>query len=210
MAKKTQTTEATEAVETPAPAQKAPPPRPDLDSPSDVISPEMTAELFGERKPVNKPDISRLRDALGPDGFPVFRAGDKIVIERYTSVLAGNPYLDTRTYRVLEIDSVTGNLKLFDDSLQQFAGDNWKVGPKRGNVYKLAGSMNITTKKKRGRPRKAPVEQPKPVELGPDGKPIKKKRGRPPGSKNRPKAEIKAAAAAAVAARGAKAPRARR
>jgi hypothetical protein len=51
--------------------------------------------------------------------------------------------------------------------------------------------VDISTKKKRGRPRKNPIET---VEVKPVGE--KKGRGRPKGAKNRPKEEIKAEKAA--------------
>ncbi|NDE17815.1 hypothetical protein EBZ80_23100 [bacterium] len=50
-------------------------------------------------------------------------------------------------------------------------------------------------KRKRGRPRKNPTGAPepgKPVQLGPDGTPVAKKRGRPAGTKNRSKDVIRA------------------
>ena len=198
--KKSPVEEALPVEETPEEVSLPPEPEVDLDSPSDVLTPAMAEKLFGDRKPVNKPDISRLPDALGPDGKPLFKAGDKIVIERYASCLTGCPYLDTRSYRVQSIDMTTGNVWLFDDSLCQHAGTNWKTAPRTGDVFKFAMG-NVVSKKKRGRPRKNPIEAPKPVVLGEDGKPVKKKRGRPPGSKNRPKSEIKAEKAAKVAAK---------
>jgi len=39
--------------------------------------------------------------------------------------------------------------------------------------------------KKRGRPKKNPTVETKPVETDANGQPIKKKRGRPPGVKNK-------------------------
>lgn len=167
-------------------AEEAPPAEVDLDAPSDSISPEQAAALFGRRKPPPaKPDISALPDALGADGRPLFKEGDKIVIERYSACLSGRPYLNTRTYRVVSIDPSTGNLALYDDSLAQHAGDNYRTGPACGNVYKFAMGTSVG-KRKRGRPRKNPVPPPAaPAALGPDGLPVKKRRGRPPGSRNK-------------------------
>lgn len=173
--------------------ESAPPPaepEADLDSHSEVISPAQAARLFGERRPVNRPDISRLPDAF-VGGEPQFRRGDRIVIERYASFLAGCPYLDTKTYRVTSVDPITGRLDLYDDSFLQYACDNWKYGLRIGQVYKLANGATVTTRRKRGRPRKNPIEAPKAPELGADGRPVKKRRGRPKGSKNRPKEEIR-------------------
>ena len=164
----------------------------DLDTASDTLTPEQMSRLGAERKQVNKPDISRLPDALGPDGMPLFKEGDKIVIERYASSLPNKPYLDTKTYKVLTVDMATGYMRLSDEGFLQYARDNWKIGPKHGSVYKLAQGKITVSHKKRGRPRKDPVEDSvKPaVQLGPDGQPIKKKRGRPAGAKNRSREEI--------------------
>jgi hypothetical protein len=141
-----------------------------------------------------KPDISRLPNAVGPDGVPLFRTGEKIIIERRSTVLAGNPYLDTRTYTVVGINWDNGNLDLFDDSLAQSALSNYKTGLQRGYVFKLARGNEVATKKKRGRPRKNPIvdkTEAKAVPLDEEGRPIKKKRGRPPGSKNRDRDTIR-------------------
>ena len=155
----------------------------DGDATSDTIS-----RALGVSKAVNKPDITRLPDAIS-GGIPQFGPGDRIVIERYSSFLKGKPYLDTKTYTVIDVDAFTGKIKLYDDQLQQHAIDNWKTGAVYGNVYKLANGNMVSTKKKRGRPRKDPIggEQP----LVPPGE--KRGRGRPKGVKNRPKEEIEAA-----------------
>lgn len=160
--------------------------------PSSALSPEAQelAEVMAPRKPEAKPDISRLPDAIA-GGKLLLKPGERIVIERRVPFLDGCPYLDTRTYVIKSIDEATGVLRLWDESFQQWAMDNYAKGPSYGQVYKMALGRSVTTKKKRGRPRKNPVEAPKPVELGPDGKPVKKKRGRPKGSKNRPREEIR-------------------
>lgn len=187
-------------IEAPAPVVVVTAAEPDLDTHSERITKEMTERLFAPSKTVNRPDISRLPDAFA-DGLPLFRCGDKIVIERYAGFLPGSPYLDTKTYRVMSIDGVTGRLDLYDDSFLQFAIDNWKTGMRNGQVYKLAAGNTVTTKRKRGRPRKNPVEA---VAAAPKGEPEKKKRGRPKGSKNRPKEEIRAERVAKAASRAAK------
>jgi len=155
----------------------------------------------------NKPDISRLPDAV-LEGKPIFARGDRIVIERYNGILGGNPYLDTKTYLVNSVDLETGRVTLFDETLLQHATDNWKGGLARGQLYKFAHGLNVSTKRKRGRPRKNPVAPP--AAAAPPGE--KKKRGRPKGSKNRPREEVKADRVASAAARAAKksTPKARR
>lgn len=169
------------------------------------IATELEQPLLSDaEREARKPDISRLPDAIGPDGKPLFRVGEKIVIERRAGVLNGNPYLDTRTYLVVRINDDNGNLELFDESTASSSLSNYIVGPKRGYVFKLAGRHAVSTKRKRGRPRKNPVGEEtevKAVTLDANGQPIKKKRGRPPGSKNRDREVIKAEKKAKVAAK---------
>lgn len=174
----------------------------DVRVPESALTPEARAVAAALETPVAeaKPDISRLPDAI-VGGRLIVPPGDKIVIERRASFLAGNPYLDTRTYTVKGVDEATGRLSLWDDFLQQWASDNFIAGPKNGQVYKVALSRSVSTKKKRGRPRKNPVAAPSPAPVGPDGAPVKKRRGRPAGSKNRPKEEIRAEREAKRAAR---------
>lgn len=156
----------------------------DVESFSDTVSPDALEAIT--RKAGNKPDISRLPDAIVA-GVAQFEEGDKIVIERYSSFLKGKPYLDTKTYKVVRHDVFTGRLHLFDEQLDQNAIVNWKESLKFGTVFKLAMGNAVSTKKKRGRPRKNPIEA---TEAKPAGE--KKGRGRPKGAKNRPKEEIKA------------------
>lgn len=156
-------------------------------------------EEFIETKVTNKPIIDHLPNAIGVDNFgcPVLLAnpGDKIIIERYASILPSRPWLDTKTYTITNINAGTGVILLWDDDLHRYAGSNFIDGPKRGYRFKLLTNKNMRIgQKKRGRPRKNPTEVPvvaTNVALDTNGLPIKKKRGRPPGSKNRPSAEIR-------------------
>jgi len=149
-------------------------------------------ELAAKKAAASKPMIDHLPDAISKDemGFPTLLAGpgERIIIERVASILHGRPWLDTKTYTIESIDTASGRLTLWDDDLQRYAGTNFIEGLKFGYRFKLPTKkgMNIGHRK-RGRPRKNPEGAPvqKPVEIGPDGQPIKKKRGRPAGSKNR-------------------------
>ena len=73
---------------------------------------------------------------------------------------------------------------------------NYITGTKAGYRFKLPNAKGMSIgKRKRGRPRKNPTGAPeltKPVELDSNGQPVKKKRGRPAGTKNRPKDVIRA------------------
>ena len=170
----------------------------DIDSVSDYVSSDALA-ILGNKVAANKPDISRLPDAI-VGGVAQFKEGDKLVIERYSGFLKGRPYLDTKTFRVVRHDEFTGRLHLFDEQLDQNAIMNWKEALKFGTVFKLAMGHAVSTKKKRGRPRKAPIGE---VEVKPTGE--KRGRGRPKGAKNRSKDEIKAEKEAKKAARAMKA-----
>lgn len=154
-----------------------------------------------------KPKISHLENAtvtVGDEILPLFGIGDRIVIERYAHVLPLRPWLDTQTYLVDDIDDETGDLKLWNADLMQHAMANFRTGPARGDVYKLFPKENgslVIGKRKRGRPKKdRSAESPKstPAAANSSTAPAnstpgqKRKRGRPPGSKNRPKAEIAA------------------
>ncbi|NBO55926.1 MAG: hypothetical protein EBU84_15370, partial [Actinobacteria bacterium] len=85
-------------------------------------------------------------------------------------------------------------------SLCQYATDNWRHGVKIGQVYKLSLGRLVSSKGKRGRPRKNPVVSP--VVVTTPGE--KKKRGRPKGVKNRSKETIRAEKKEREVARAAK------
>lgn len=173
----------------------------DIDVASDSVD-DVRVFMTAPKKVVNAPDISRLPDALGPDGRPLFRVGDRIVLERHASIFADKPYLDTRTWYVNDVDLETGQVKLFDEGLMQHGTANWKIGPLNGCVFKLAMGAKVSTKRKRGRPRKNPIEAVVTTTVTRPGE--KKKRGRPKGSKNRPKEVVAAERVAKAAAKRAK------
>lgn len=158
------------------------------------------AEAKEQARTAAKPLIDHLPDAVTKDDFGNLvlnaKTGDKIVIERVATVLSHRPWLDTKTYVIESVDSVTGHMTLMDPDLNQCAMSNYISGLKAGYRFKLPSAKGISIgKRKRGRPRKNPTdapEPPKPVQLGPDGKPVTKKRGRPAGSKNRSKDVIRA------------------
>jgi len=166
------------------------------------------AEKAERAKSANKPLIDHLPDAIEKDelGMPVLLAkpGDKLVIERYASILKGSPWLDTKTYTIESIDIASGRVDLWDDDLGRNAITNYIEGTKAGYRFKLpAGRVGIG-QRKRGRPKKNPTGAPeasKPVELDVNGRPVKKKRGRPPGSKNRSREVIRAEKRAMVETR---------
>lgn len=160
-----------------------------------------------------KPNIDHLDDAIAvlEDGsvIPLFGVGDKLVIERRASILPGNPWLDTQTYTVTDIDDVTGDLKLMSDGYGHSAMSNFIKGLAAGYRFKLPSGSAIGKKRRgvKGRGRKPKIAATPvaaaPTAPAPDGQ-VKRGRGRPPGTKNRPKAVIEAERRARAAARKAK------
>lgn len=147
------------------------------------------AEAQAKRE-ARRPDVSAFPDALDAEGKPLFRAGDRVVVERRSVILSGSPWIDTKVYRVLNVDQDTGNVRFYDEQINQFASSNYRTATARGSVFKLLPTGARTDnlgKRKRGRPRKATPagQEVKPVSTEP-----KRGRGRPKGVKNRPKEVI--------------------
>lgn len=163
---------------------------------------EITRAVVLERAhATNKPLIDHLPDAVEKDemGFLSLLAGpgEKLIIERIASVLTHKPWLDTKTYTVKSVDLASGFVMLWDDDLHRDASTNYIKGLEAGYRFKLVTRKGMQIgKKKRGRPKKNPTDVPdvnaKPIELDANGMPVKKKRGRPPGVKNRDREVIKA------------------
>jgi len=177
-------------------------PPPDDEPEFESISSILANEAKEKARLAQKPILDALEDAieLDEDGTPVFTIppGERVIIERVASILPGSPWLDTKSYTVETIDGVTGNLILWDDAGKCHAMSNYLTAPKKGYKFKVPpakGGIQLQGRK-RGRPRKVvPLGQEKPaapVQLDENGQPIKKKRGRPPGIKNRPKEVVAA------------------
>ena len=169
------------------------------------LSELMASEARERARLASKPNIDHLPDAVEKDelGRMVLLAkpGEKIVIERYATILRNNPWLDTKSYTVVSIDEATGRVYLWDDELQRRAMTDYVQALKVGHRIKLPTARTvITTKRKRGRPKKnKSVEQAAPAPAG-----EKKRRGRPKGAKNRTKEEIAAEKAVKHAKKSAK------
>jgi len=160
---------------------------------------DVTREVMAGIKASNKPLIDHLPDAVERDemGFLslLVGPGEKLIIERVASILTGKPWLDTKTYTIKSVDLASGYVTLWDDDLHRDASTNYIEGLQVGYRFKLVTNKGMQIgKKKRGRPKKNPTGVPdmnlKPIQLDANGMPVKKKRGRPPGIKNRDKAVI--------------------
>ena len=160
-----------------------------------------------------RPHIDDLVDAVVRDHLDrlvlLARPGEKLIVERFATILPGSPWLDTKTYTVQSVDEATGRVHLWDDELQRTALTDYIGGLKAGYRFKLPakGRPVVASKRKRGRPRKAaptPTAAQPPVPSA-DAQPSEKRgRGRPKGVKNRPKAEIAAEKKAKATAKAAK------
>jgi len=143
-----------------------------------------------------KPTIDGLLDAFSIiDDVIVFNpeVETKIVVEMNNIHVKSNCWLFTRVYTVKEIDQETGNLKLWDDGRIQWAGANFKYAANFPNVIKIkVMPKNRTSIPEGGFPVKSNQHKEHVKEELPKVKSTSGKRGRPAGSKNRPKDVVKA------------------
>ena len=165
-----------------------------------------------------RPNIDDLVDAVVKDDLGrqilLARPGEKLIVERFATILPGRPWLDTKTYTVHSVDEATGRVHLWDDELQRTALTDYIGGTAVGYRFKLPtkGRAVVASKRKRGRPKKvvtnlpAPPQQPAQA-ANPDGTPAKRGRGRPKGAKNRAADVIAAEKAAKKAKKTIKAAR---
>lgn len=155
------------------------------------VVPDDGATESTDKRTQTRPDVSWLEPAMtnveGVGPLAMFKEGDRIVIERFVTIKNTTMWLDTQTYIVRTIDDDTGDLRLYNPDLHQYARGNFIVGPARGDNYYLAPERGAVGRRKRGRPAnlRRQVEPPPVVPLA-EGE--KRGRGRPKGSKNRPRA----------------------
>lgn len=149
----------------------------------------LTPEQRETRRLQKQPRIDHLKDATvqAPDGtvLPLFNVGDKVVVERYSELLNTHPWLDTRVLEVISIDDESGRVTCFDPDVKHrvFVGVNHpftriKLPPRRGNPLKAPDNA-------------AKAGQPKPGKGG-TVTDVGAGKGRPKGTKNRPKEVIAA------------------
>lgn len=123
------------------------------------------------------PDLSGYPNAfeVGPDGdyIPLFRIGDEIFFERWSTMLPTRRWLSTNRYTVKKIEG--SRLWLYNEELHSWELSDFIKGmDKHGFKYTLTKRM-----------KKSPGVTP--VNAGSSSDPGTKKRGRPKGSKNKVK-----------------------
>lgn len=153
----------------------------------------LSKEQREQKRLARRPSIDHLVDGVGttPSGERValFDVGDRIVVERNLLWSLGT-WLDTRVYIVKEIDDESGVVRCADEEMQHHAvvgfkhpGQTFKLAPEKGNPF-TQGAVREALKVAKA------AEKANSGEALPNGE--KKRRGRPKGTKNRPREEIKA------------------
>ena len=143
-----------------------------------------------------KDGVTRLEDEDGTLTFlPLFDIGDRIVVDVRTSLLTGDPWLHTIVGKVRSINDDTGLVTLGDED-----GDSRLLTTRYVSIKDPLSTFKIAPLK--GDPFNA--ERIKAVKPPPAPGEVRRGRGRPAGSKNRSKEEIKAEREAYKAAREAK------
>lgn len=162
-----------------------------VESDEDMEEATLPDNVREQRRLARRPSIEHLENGTVTleDGLilPLFAAGDRIVVERFLS-WSLNYWLDTKIYRVREIDDDTGVVKCIDEEHGTLAnigfkhpGQNVKLVPGRGDPFNPAKARKELAAKQKAQFNKENgiVEK-------------KRGRGRPAGSKNRPKEVIRA------------------
>jgi hypothetical protein len=157
----------------------------------------LSAEARKQRWLARRPRVEHLKDGVAhvtpeavasgtlqaPTTVPLFNVGDRIVVDVSTVLLKGEPWLYTLIGKVRSIDDDTGLVTLFDEDsdlrnpMVRYASFMdplciFKLAPIKGNPFLLSAARPV-------RPPPAPGE-------------VRRGRGRPKGSKNRPKDVIEA------------------
>jgi hypothetical protein len=152
------------------------------------------------RRLARRPDTDHLKPGTVSTGegevLPLFNAGDRIVVERCCSFLSGNPWLDTYIYKVVSIDDETGAVKCLDEDTEHHSTVSFKskfqrvfLCPKTGNPFTETAKKLAAKEEARAVAKKEGLPSRDETPAAPVGK---KGRGRPKGTKNRPKEVIMA------------------
>ena len=105
----------------------------------------------------NKPYIDHLEDAI-IDGEFMLQPGKSVIIERYASILSNRPWLDTRSYLIVSINAVTGELRLKDD-VGQTCVSNYITGPQLGYRFKVPEGERALPRRNKAAPKVSKAEK---------------------------------------------------
>lgn len=88
-----------------------------------------------------RPDIDHLDDAVVVDENGKHKClqhkGNRIIIERFATMLKDRPWLDTRSYIILSLDPETGDMSLLEEEFQHQAKSNFITGLSLGYRFKI-------------------------------------------------------------------------
>jgi hypothetical protein len=159
------------------------------------ISAIMASEAKERARAASKPYIDHLKNAVitNEHGWThlALRIGERIIVERYATILDHKPWLDTKIYTITAIDEQSGNLSLHDEEFHHNTMSNYLNGSKLGYRFKIPPTRGRWDTK----PKLTATGEIK-ITLPQDPNAPKKRRGRPAGVKNRPKTEVAAEKAA--------------
>lgn len=150
-------------------------------------------------RPGWKPKVDQLKDAI-VDGVFLLKEGDAVLVQ------FPQEHRDTTLFAITFINHETGKLILWNLDKMQHTSLNFKGCPPLGFEFKIpdasrkwsasasGDSMADAVNRRRRRmsggeddPQEPTEKTPAPVPLDAEGNPIKRKRGRPKGSKNKSK-----------------------
>lgn len=165
----------------------------ELSTPDDDVQKQINEMVNAPARAAQKPNIDYLEDAVveTDEHGVVFlpQVNDGLVIQYPQN------WRDTTYYVIRKIDYETGSVSLWNPKMGQWGLTNFINAKKHGLILKMppegASGLRMALalgQRKRGRPRKNPLQQAlaQPVEKSGRG------RGRPKGTKNRPKEVIEA------------------
>lgn len=116
-----------------------------------------TLEKREARRLESRPNIDHLADAVVlTDGVLTFipKVGEKVVVERVSTVTKTRPWLDTRVWVVNGIDYGSGKVNLWCEELDQNGACNFITGTQSGYRFKLVPTKGSVFARAEKRPRK--------------------------------------------------------
>lgn len=103
-----------------------------------------------------RPSIEHLSPGQGENGEPLFHVGDRIVVDRKTKLLKGEPWLETIVGRVKNVDPTTGVVSMYDEEsdprspkVKHFSmrdgSSTFKLAPTKGDPFEAGVSRGPGT-----------------------------------------------------------------
>lgn len=175
----------------------------------DIAELVLTPEQREQSRLARKPSIEHLKNGViikSGERIPMFDVGDRIVVERYASLVVGCPWLDTLVYHVVSIDDELGYVRVTEEESRRQGYVSFKdkyttikLAPVRGNPFENKRGRKRSSVMKKIIEAQVKKDEELQVEKNKDsfaGKNVEAKkksgRGRPKGAKNRSKEEITA------------------